>query len=82
MQRILQLRSEIFRPTRLPNLKSNWQELISYYPPGISVYKLAKQDESLKALNLRDEWLDKKLNREIMLQKRNKTVRVSGILVL
>ena len=76
MQRILELRQKIFNQKL--NLKSNFNDLVNYYPPGISVFKLAQQDESLRKLGLRDEWLDKRLNREIMLQQRNKNIRVSG----
>ncbi|KAI8900842.1 hypothetical protein BC833DRAFT_618180 [Globomyces pollinis-pini] len=57
--------------------KSQKTMLLNYYPPDINIHQLANQDESLKALELRDVWLDTMLDREIMLQKRNKNVRVS-----
>jgi hypothetical protein len=65
-------------PSKIVNAKTQWNELINYYPPDISVHKLAKQDPALKELQLRDKWLDTKLNREIALKNRNKPIRVSG----
>jgi hypothetical protein len=74
-----QLQKEIFKP-RVVQAQSKYQELIQYYPPDISVHKLARQDPKLKDLKLRDVWLDTMLNREIALQERNKTIRVSVLL--
>ena len=80
LKRIIELQSQIFRLPNVHTVKSHWQELMTYYPPGISVHKLAQQDPELRKLGLRDEWLDKKLNREIMLKQRNKNIRVSVVL--
>lgn len=78
-QALKQIQSKIF--TTKPHFEASiGDSLTNYYPPDISFHKLAQQDSSLKKLKLRNEDLDKKINREIMLQRRNKTIRVSALL--
>ncbi len=55
----------------------NHKELIHYYPPNVNNLRLSKQDPALKELKLRDEWFDKKRDKEISLEERRKKVRVS-----
>lgn len=87
IQALVQLRNIIFKDSLKHSTTgtafartSQAQKLTTYYPPDISVLRLSRQDPSLKDLKLRDEWLDTQLDREIMLQKRKKNVRVSVLL--
>ena len=81
MNKVAQLREFIFRSqnelqSKIKN-SFNHKELIHYYPPNVNNLKLSKQDPALKELKLRDEWIDKKRDKEISLEARRKKVRVS-----
>ncbi|KAJ3321680.1 hypothetical protein HDV06_003973 [Boothiomyces sp. JEL0866] len=78
MSKLQKIRTQLFKSLESsPMLKSRREALLNYYPPDVSVVKLAAQDPSLKPLKLRDVWFDIKRDREIMLEARKKNVRVS-----
>ncbi|KAI9096883.1 hypothetical protein DFS34DRAFT_594095 [Phlyctochytrium arcticum] len=77
---LLQRSLPAVRSSKLPislSPVSRRQALLTYYPPDINIPELAKQDTRLKALNLVDQWKEKKIAREEEMTKRGKTVWVS-----
>ncbi|KAJ3188759.1 hypothetical protein HDU85_004473 [Gaertneriomyces sp. JEL0708] len=72
------LRSRILRPALKPSpAQPVAQKLLTHYPPDINVHKLAKQDTSLTNLQLKDVWMETRLEREGALRLKGKVVRVS-----
>ncbi|KAJ3257613.1 hypothetical protein HK103_004385 [Boothiomyces macroporosus] len=79
MSKLQKIRAQLFKNLETsPMLKSKRESLLTYYPPDVSVVKLAAQDPSLKPLKLRDVWFDIKRDREIMLEARKKNVLAFG----
>ena len=83
MEQVLRLRRLIFSSKNqlINNINNslNQRELLHYYPPNVNNLQLSRQDPTLEKLKLRDEWIDKKRDKEIALESRRKKVRVSVV---
>ena len=74
MDLILKTQKSLFKDSR-PLLNSILAQS-SYYPPDISVVKLAKQDKRLDNLKLKDFKLSEQILAQQRLLKRGKSIRV------
>ncbi|KAJ3050239.1 hypothetical protein HK097_008787 [Rhizophlyctis rosea] len=80
--RLFEVRSLVrkIHPKKSPTdkyIKTQSHQLLTYYPPDISLLQFSKQDTKLSALGLVDVWYERQLAREKALEARGKTVRGS-----